>query len=131
MRLYISTTNGVPPYQQIVTQVKTMVAAGRLRAGEELPPIRVLAEQLIVNPNTVAKAYRELEQLGLVVKRSTAGTFIAEMAEPLAKAECHKLLADRIVDLLVEAEQMNISVEEVIALVREQAKQNAQRYEES
>ena len=64
MQIHISTNDGVPIYLQIVNQVKYLVAAGRLDAGEELPPIRVLAERLVVNPNTVARAYRELEADG-------------------------------------------------------------------
>ena len=70
-------SDGVPIYLQIVNQVKYLVAVGRLAPGEELPPIRVLAEKLVVNPNTVARAYRELEAAGVVEKRRTAGTFVA------------------------------------------------------
>src|SRR5438046_3055584 len=66
MQLHISANDGVPIYLQIVNQVKYLVAAGRLKPGEELPPIRVLAKNLIVNPNTVARAYRELEAAGVV-----------------------------------------------------------------
>ena len=61
MQIHISPTDGVPIYLQIVNQVKYLVSSGRLAAGEELPPIRTLAEKLLVNPNTVARAYRELE----------------------------------------------------------------------
>ena len=57
MQIHVSSTDGVPIYIQIVNQVKHLVAAGRLSPGEEIPPIRVLAEQLVVNPNTVARAY--------------------------------------------------------------------------
>ena len=78
VRIHISSSDGVPIYLQIVNQVKYLVASGRLAAGEELPPIRVLAERLVVNPNTVARAYRELEAAGVVEKRRTAGTFVSE-----------------------------------------------------
>ena len=78
MRIHISSSDGVPIYLQIVNQVKYLVASGRLAPGEELPPIRVLAERLVVNPNTVARAYRELEAAGVVEKRRTAGTFVSE-----------------------------------------------------
>ena len=64
MWIHISPNDGVPIYLQIVNQVKYLLASGRLAAGEELPPIRVLAERLVVNPNTVARAYRELETAG-------------------------------------------------------------------
>jgi GntR family transcriptional regulator len=66
MNIHISPADGVPIYLQVVNQVKYLVASGRLAPGEELPPIRVLAERLVVNPNTVARAYRELEAVGIV-----------------------------------------------------------------
>ena len=58
MQIHINTQDGVPIYLQVVNQIKYLVAAGRLSAGEELPAIRTLAEKLIVNPNTIARAYR-------------------------------------------------------------------------
>ena len=76
MQIHITSSDGVPIYLQIVNQVKYLVASGRLSPGEELPPIRTLAEQLLVNPNTVARAYRELETAGVVTKRRTAGTVL-------------------------------------------------------
>ena len=87
MRIHISPSDGVPIYQQIVNQVKYLLASGRLSAGEELPPIRVLAERLVVNPNTVARAYRELETAGVVEKRRTAGTYVSDAGSPLARRE--------------------------------------------
>ena len=80
MDIHISPHEGVPIYLQIVNQVKYLVASGRLEADEELPAIRVLAERLVVNPNTVARAYRELEIAGVVEKRRTAGTFVPSLA---------------------------------------------------
>src|SRR5579884_3450676 len=119
MHLHISPNEGVPIYLQIVNQVKYQVASGRLTPGEELPPIRVLAEQLTINPNTVARAYRELEQEGIVVKRRTAGTYVSDAGSPLARRERLKILTERIDALLAEAHQMNIDIEQVIALLRQ------------
>jgi GntR family transcriptional regulator len=119
MRLHISANDGVPIYLQIVQQVKYLVAAGRLAPGEELTPIRVLAEQLLVNPNTVARAYRELETAGIVMKRRTAGTYVSDTGSPLARRERLKILTERIDALLAEAQQMNVGIEEVIELLRE------------
>ena len=119
MQLHISPTDGVPIYQQIVNQVKYLVASGRLRPGEELPPIRVLAERLLTNPNTVARAYRELEVAGVVTKRRTAGTYVSDAGSPLARRERLRILAERADALLAEARQMNVGLEEVIELLRE------------
>ena len=118
MHLHIS-KDGVPVYQQIVNQVKYLVASGRLAPGEELPPIRTLAEQLVVNPNTVARAYRELELAGIVVKRRTAGTYVSDAGSPLARRERVKIVTERIDALLAESRQMNIDTEEVIELMRQ------------
>jgi GntR family transcriptional regulator len=119
MQLHISANDGVPIYLQIVNQVKYLVASGRLAPGEELPPIRVLAERMLINPNTVARAYRELEQAGVVTKRSTAGTYISEAGSPLARRERLKILTERIDALLAEARQLNIGVDDILQLVRQ------------
>jgi GntR family transcriptional regulator len=119
VQLYISTNDGVPIYLQIVNQIKYLVASGRLTAGEELPPIRVLAERLMVNPNTVARAYRELEIAGIVEKRRTAGTYVSDQGSPLARRERIKILTERIDALLAEAGQMGISLEDVTKLVQQ------------
>ena len=103
MDLHISSHDGVPIFQQIVTQVKYLVASGRLALGEELPAIRVLAERLMVNPNTVARAYRELEVAGVVEKRRTAGTYVSAAGSPLARRERLRILTGRIDALLLEA----------------------------
>lgn len=119
MHLRISTDDGVPIYLQIVNQVKYLVASGRLAAGEELPPIRGLAERLLINPNTVARAYRELELAGVVEKRRTAGTYVSEQGSPLARRERLKILRERIDALLAEAGQLDIAWEDVLKLIDE------------
>src|SRR5438067_5824015 len=118
MQIHLSPTDGVPIYLQIVNQVKYLVASGRLAAGEELPPIRVLAERLVVNPNTVARAYRELETAGIVVKRRTAGTYVSDAGSPLARRERLRILTERIDAVLAEARQLGVRTDEVIELVR-------------
>lgn len=119
MQIHISTHDGVPIYLQLVNQVKFLVASGRLSSGDELPPIRVLAAQLLVNPNTVARAYRELETAGIVEKRRTAGTYIAEQGSPLARRERVKILTERIDTLLAEASHMGVTFDDVMKLVQQ------------
>ena len=73
---------GVPIYLQLMEQVKHAIETGALRAGEQLPGIRPLAEELVINPNTVAKAYRELEHEGIIELRHGAGAFVSANARP-------------------------------------------------
>ena len=119
MQIHISPHDGVPIYQQVVNQIKYLVASGRLEAGEELPAIRVLAEKLIVNPNTVARAYRELESAGIVEKRRTAGTYVSDQGSPLARRERLKILTGRIDALLAEARHMDVALEDIVKLVQQ------------
>jgi len=131
VQIHISPNDGIPIYLQIVNQVKYLVASGRLASGEELPPIRVLAERLLINPNTVARAYRELEVAGVVSKRRTAGTFVSDAGSPLARRERLKILTERIDALLSEARQMDIDLDEVLQLVRQRNQAMQPRSEEN
>lgn len=117
MQIHIANNDGVAIYLQIVNQIKYLVAAGRLKPGEELPPIRVLAKKLLINPNTVARAYRELETAGIVEKRRTAGTYVSEQGCPLARRERVKILTERIDLMLAEARQMNVEFDDVVKLI--------------
>jgi GntR family transcriptional regulator len=119
MQIHISAADGVPIYLQIVNQIKYLVASGRLSAGEELPPIRVLAQKLLVNPNTVVRAYRELELAGVVVKRRTSGTYVSDAGSRLARRDRLEIIVQRIDALLAEARQMDIGLDEVMELVRD------------
>lgn len=74
----IQPQSGVPMYLQLIEQVRHAIEIGALRPGDQLPGMRKLAEQLVMNPNTVAKAYREMEHAGLIVLRHGAGAFVAE-----------------------------------------------------
>ena len=119
MQIQISASDGVPIYQQIVSQVRYLIAAGRLQPGEELPPIRVLAEQLTVNPNTVARAYLELEHAGIVTKRHGSGTYVSEMRNSLPQREKTRILSKRVDALLTEARHLEVELSELVKLLRE------------
>jgi GntR family transcriptional regulator len=119
MDITISVTDGVAIYRQIVNQVKYLVASGLLRPGEELPPIRTLALQLKVTPNTIVKAYDELEMSGVVHKRRGSGTFVSEGRQKLALGERRRIIERRIDALLAEAHQLNFAAEDILRMVRE------------
>ncbi|HET6575998.1 MAG TPA: GntR family transcriptional regulator, partial [Fimbriiglobus sp.] len=91
----------------------------RLEPGDELPPIRTLAERLVINPNTVARAYRELEVAGVVVKKGTAGTYVSSAGSPLARRERLRILTERIDALLSEARQLGFDPDELFDLIRQ------------
>jgi GntR family transcriptional regulator len=84
-----NTSSGVPIYLQLMEQVKHAIETGALRAGDQLPGIRPLAEEMVINPNTVAKAYRELEHDGVIELRHGAGAFVTGAAR-------EKKLTDRL-----------------------------------
>jgi GntR family transcriptional regulator len=116
----ITLTDGVPIYRQIVKQVKYLVASGLLQPGEELPPIRTLALQLKVTPNTIVKAYGELESSGVIQKRHGSGSFVSEgRPQQVALRERRRVIEQRIDALLAEAHQLNFTAEDILRMVRE------------
>jgi len=119
MEIRLSTTDGVPVYRQIVTQVKYMVASGRLRPGQELPPIRSLAERLVINPNTVVRAYTELQRDGVLESRHGSGTYVAEQEASPGAESAAKAVVPRIDSLLADAVHLKLEFEQLILLVRE------------
>ena len=92
MDITINLADGVPIYRQIVNQIKYLVASGLLLPGEELPPIRTLALQLKVTPNTIVKAYVELESSGVIQGRRGAGTFVSEGRQQMARRERQRII---------------------------------------
>lgn len=113
MLIHIS-SDGPPIYEQIANQIRYRIVSGQLRPGDELPTIRGLAETLRVNPNTVARAYREMEQEGLLEKRRTTGTFVAELKERRSIAERRRMLAPLLDKLVIQSRQLDLSLDDVI-----------------
>ncbi len=122
MLLHIS-SDGAPIYQQIVQQIQFRIVSGQLKAGAELPTIRGLAESLRVNPNTVARAYRELENDELIEKRRTTGTFVCELPKRLGATQRRKLIAPALDKLLIESRQLGIPLDELIQLIEKREQQ--------
>ena len=104
----ISPGSDTPIYTQIMEQVSQAIAKGSLMPGEKLPPVRKLAEDLVVNPNTVAKAIQLLEQRGLVTTRIGSGTFVAEPGLRQADQTGMKLVTDRIDHLIGQCIHMGL-----------------------
>ena len=95
-------------YQQIIDQVKRDIAMGRLKTGQRLPTVRELSAALVINPNTIAKAYRQLEQDGIIVTRAGAGAFVAELSSNLSRTVRRRILHEQLELLVVEAIHMQI-----------------------
>jgi GntR family transcriptional regulator len=119
----VSPATGVPIYQQLVEQIRAGIARGRLRPDQRLPSVRELSQQLVVNPNTVARAYTELEREGVLYTRPGLGVFIGKGGPALPKKIRRERLVGDLDRLLVEAVQYGFSAEELIELVHERIKQ--------
>ena len=111
MQFRIDNASDRAVYLQIIDQVKRDIALGRLAREERLPTVRQLSQQLTINPNTIAKAYRQLEQEGIIVTRSGAGAFIANLDSVLSRAVRRKLICDELERIVVEAFHMQIDKE--------------------
>ena len=122
MIIRISPSDETPVYAQIVQQVKFGIASGTLRSGEQLPSVRELATQLRINPNTVARAYRELEYERLVETQKGRGVFVATDAGRLPKAERLKLVTDKLDLLIHDAQRLGLSEEDLQELLARRLK---------
>lgn len=119
LHLSLSQGDGVPLYLQVVQQIKHLIATGRLTPDSELPAVRVLAQQLLLNPNTVVRAYRELEVAGLVYKKRGAGTYVSAAGTPFTEDECKRILSQRVEALLVEGRHLGYDAKRLIELIKE------------
>src|SRR5262245_12751999 len=118
----LDASSGVPFYRQIIDQVLFGIASGKLKQGEQLPTARQLAVDLAINLNTVAKAYKEMEIRGIVETHQGSGTFIADRPVSKPALERRKTV-DRLVDDLVRrASELGLSVDEIVAVLRERSK---------
>ena len=108
MQIRIDNASGRPVYQQIIDQVKRDIALGRLTRDEKLATVRQLAGRLAINPNTIAKAYRQLEQEGIIVTKPGAGAFVANLDSNLSKAVRKRIICEQLERIAVEAFHMQI-----------------------
>ncbi|MDC7220611.1 MAG: GntR family transcriptional regulator [Spirochaetales bacterium] len=111
--------SGVPYYKQVILQVEMAIADGRLVTGEQLPTVRSLAVDLKINPNTISRAYRELEIRGVVNTQQGTGTFISEKEIELSAVERERILASLTRDFIVKANSYGIDMDQVINYLQE------------
>lgn len=120
MLLHVNPSSGVPLYLQIESQVKQALAAGALRPGEALPSVRRLAVELGINPNTVARAYQNLEQAAVIRTVPGGGTYLADGVPGLLKSEKLRRLRPYAVQIAVEGTQLRLSAAEILRMVEEE-----------
>jgi GntR family transcriptional regulator len=123
MLLNVNPASGVPIYLQVESQVKHAVASGALQSGDSLPSVRKLAAELRVNPNTVARAYQDLEREGVIRTVPGGGTYVADNKPGLLKSEKVRRLRPLARQLAVEGMQLRLADEEVLGLLQEELEQ--------
>lgn len=111
--------SGVPFYKQIIHQVEMAIANGRLAKDEQLPTVRSLAVDLRINPNTVARAYSELEIRGIVTTQQGTGTFINTQDIEISKAERERILMEITRPFVIKAGSYGITLREIIDYLME------------
>ena len=113
LNLAINTGSASPIYKQITDQVRLAVATGRLTVGDQLPSVRALAEELVINPNTVARAYTDLAREGLIESRSGRGVFVTRKRKMFTREEGRRRLEPLMEGLVGEAMVMDFTREEL------------------
>ncbi|HEY6339671.1 MAG TPA: GntR family transcriptional regulator [Candidatus Sulfotelmatobacter sp.] len=119
--------SGVPVYRQIIDQVRGGVAAGALTAGDQLPTVRQLAVDLAINPNTVMRAYRELELGGMLETHQGTGTFVAKKKPEKNNAERERQLTQMVGEFAARAGAAGFTVEDLLEGLRELLPQSTHR----
>ena len=120
MLFHVNPSSGVPIYVQIETQVKNAIAAGALKRNQTLPSVRKLAAELGINPNTVARAYQDLERDGVIATVQGSGTYVAENMPRFLKSEKLRRLQPYARQIAVEGMQLGLSDEEIMDSVEEE-----------
>lgn len=123
MEFQVTTAGREPIYQQLAAQIREGVARGRLKPGERLPSVRDLSRTLVVNPNTIARTYTELEREGVLHTRQGLGVFIAAPSNDLTKSARRRKLLEQVDALLTQAVYFGFSQAETVELVTDRAGQ--------
>jgi GntR family transcriptional regulator len=116
--------SGVPYYLQVVQQVKRLITSGAIAPGDQLPTVRDMASDLVLNPNTIAKAYQELERDGVVETRRGLGTFACTPASTLSDLDRKSAVTAMLKKLMIETSQMGVTMDEVLSLLNKLVEEN-------
>ncbi len=114
LKIIIDPTSGIPYYRQIILQIEMAVADGRMKVGKQLPTVRGLAVDLQVNPNTVVRAYRELEFRGLVTTQHGTGSFISDIEMNMSDVERAQVLSQLVRGFVSQISSYGFTVEDII-----------------
>jgi GntR family transcriptional regulator len=119
--------SGVPVYRQLIDQVQAAAATGSLSPGDQLPTVRHVAVELAINPNTVSRAYREMEIRGILDTQQGTGTFVAEKQLEVSKEVRERQLGQLVSEFVSRAGSVGITVNELIHALREFSQQGQRR----
>ena len=117
--IQISAGSNEPIYMQIVSQISEAIAKGEISAGQKLPAMRKLAAELVINPNTVARAYNELEQAGLITTKTGSGTFVNDPKLRTFDAANINILAERMDSIVTRGINLGINAPDLAAMFRD------------
>jgi GntR family transcriptional regulator len=131
MFLHIEPTSSIPIYEQIVRQIKFAVANGTLQAGDHVLSVRELASTIAVNPNTVSRAYRELQTDGILVTIRGTGLAVTEQAPQICRRVRLELIRERLESVVAEALQNQIAPDEVRTMLETELKRTDHNRRES
>jgi GntR family transcriptional regulator len=123
MGFHISTASRLPIYQQLAQQIREAIARGELQPEASLPSVRQLSRELVVNPNTIARAYTELEREGLLVSRPGRGIYVAQPRNDLTRAARDRRLLEQLDRWLTEAVHLGYAADEVLRLVAKRVRE--------
>jgi GntR family transcriptional regulator len=121
MRFQVDASSRVPIYRQLATQIREAIARGTLSREERLPSVRQLSRELVVNPNTIARTYTELEREGILATRPGLGVFVAQPKDERTRTARKRRLLAALDQFLTEAVHLGFSADEVLEFVREGA----------
>lgn len=131
MDINVDIRSSVAVYIQIENHVQFAIASGRLKAGDQLPSVRELAEQIDVNPNTVAKSYRDLEVMGFLFTRRGMGIFVNKGIEKRCREQCRRRIIERLYEVISEAKAAGMEANEVNDITKKCLAANAPLYGET